>query len=323
MRFVGSEKCAGNCQTDRPKMPAVLFWMLAAAQSPMRTIRLKVPPDAPLDAVQYTSSAVSAEELASVAPTFEGMPSDPYLASVSRSRRFGKYLLRDLRHTELPIALEYKGNVFMQSGSYNDLVRDGKMALVRQYTEHAPAFFSSAGVQRILQHCARSMASMGAEPDVAWELGLHALRLTAPGEVTPEGVHRDGYHYVLSTVVARHGVVGGHSLVHAGKQARPLLEVPMAAGDSLLVDDRAVFHSVSNVSCAPGFARGHRDVVVVTARPWPTNAAGGLVDDVADAQLGLLEGAREVPDPGAGEAGGGRGFLALLRAKVGRTLASA
>lgn len=241
-----------------------------------------------------------------------------YLETVSRTRRFGKYMLQGLRHTELPITLAYKGNVFIQTGTYNDLVKEGKMALVRQYTEHDPAFFTSSGVQHVLQHYIRSMAAMGADPDVAWELGLHAVRLTAPGAVTPEGVHRDGYHYVLSTVIARDGVEGGHSLVHTGKKELPLLDVPMSAGDSLLINDRAVFHSVSNVSCAPGFSRGHRDVILVTARPWPTNKAGELIDDVANTQLAMLEGSIEVPNPQTGDKAS---FLELLGAKVRRAFA--
>lgn len=243
-----------------------------------------------------------------------------YLETVSRTRRFGKYLIHHLRDTALPIDLEYKGNHFIQTGAYNDLVRAGKMALVRKYTEHAREFFHTAAVQRILQHYIRSMLSMGAAPDVAWELGLHAVRLTAPGAVTPEGVHRDGYHFVLSTVIARHGVEGGHSFVHTSKKEPPLLDVPMSAGDSLLINDRAVFHSVSNVTAVPGFATGHRDVILVTARPWPTNAAGELIDDVADAQLALLEGAIEVPAPD-GQTNEAAGFFRLLCARLSRAFA--
>jgi hypothetical protein len=292
-----------------------LFAGVAVSQTP-RVIRLKVPPDSPVDAISYTTDMLTPDELESVKKHFEDMPVDPYLKTVSRTRKFGKYMIDSLHQSELPIETAYKGNVFIQTGTYNDLVRDGKMAVVRQYHEHDPSFLQSAGVQRALQHCIRSMVLMGANADVPWELGIHAVRLTAPGEVTPEGVHRDGYHYVLSTIISRVGVTGGHSLVHTGKKEKPLLDVPMSAGDSLLINDRAVFHSVSNVTAAPGYSVGHRDVVLITARPWPTNKAGELIDDVANAQLALLEGTIEVPNPEQAKS-----VWRILRERVGRALA--
>lgn len=98
--------------------------------------------------------------------------------------------------------------------------------------------------------------------------------------------------------MAKEGIVGGHSLVHTHKTTKPLLDVPMQPGDSLLINDREIYHSVSNITLSPGHTFGHRDVILITARPWPTNAAGELVDDVANAQLALLEGVVEDPEPG-------------------------
>mmetsp|Transcript_33946 Transcript_33946/g.79940 ORF Transcript_33946/g.79940 Transcript_33946/m.79940 type:complete len:214 (+) Transcript_33946:406-1047(+) len=194
--------------------------------------------------------------------------------------------------------LEFKGSTFVQTGTYNELVRSGKMALVRHYAPHPPELFETKGLQRLLEHLVSSMRSMDADPDVPWEFCIHAIRLTPPGQVTPEGIHRDGYHFVLSAVVSRLGVEGGHSLVHSGKKEAPMLDVPMAAGDTLFINDRAVYHSVTNVSAVPSVEEGgHRDVIIITLRPWPTDAAGELVDDVALAQLSLLEGTLEVPAP--------------------------
>lgn len=127
------------------------------------------------------------------------------------------------------------------------------------------------------------------------QLGVHTVRLTAPGDVTPEGVHSDGYQFVLSTVIAREGITGGHSLVHSAKHAPPMLDVPMAAGDALLINDRDIFHSVSPIRVANGFSRGHRDVILITGRPWPTDTDGNLVDDVQEHLQGL-EGFKEAPE---------------------------
>ncbi|KAJ1639727.1 2OG-Fe dioxygenase-domain-containing protein [Pavlovales sp. CCMP2436] len=172
------------------------------------------------------------------------------------------------------------------------------MALVRYYAPHTPELFETKGMQRIIEHLVSSMLSINANPDVPWELCIHAVRLTAPGEVTPEGIHRNSYHFVLSAVVSRLRVEGGHSLVHPGKKEAPMLDVPMAAGDTLFINDCAVCNTVTNVSGVPRVEEGgHRDVIIITIRPWPTDTAGELVDDVALAQLALLEGTLEEPAP--------------------------
>jgi len=220
-----------------------------------------------------------------------------YLETVTRTRKFGKYLLRDLA-SEPPMRLEYKGNHFIQTGDYNELVRQGKMALVRKYEEHDDGFFENPLVQAVLGFAARTFLSLGAKPGVPFELGLHTVRLTAPGMVTPEGVHCDGYDFVLSTVIDREGIEGGASLFYASKDQPPILEVPMEAGDAVVINDKALFHAVEGIRPAPGHAKGHRDVILLTGRPWPTDAQGNLIDDVA-LHLSQLEGSREAPEQAA------------------------
>lgn len=180
----------------------------------------------------------------------------------------------------------------VQTGYYNDLVKTGEVALVRRYERLSDQLLTLPAVQRLLDHCSDEMLAMGARHDVPYELGLHTIRTSAPGMPTPEGVHRDGYAFVHTTIIDRQGIEGGSSRVHTGKYDEPLLDVPMIPGDSLIINDEAVMHSVSNITVVPGREVGHRDVIVITARPWASGEAGEEEARI----LASLEGTVESPD---------------------------
>mmetsp|Transcript_1596 Transcript_1596/g.4080 ORF Transcript_1596/g.4080 Transcript_1596/m.4080 type:complete len:186 (+) Transcript_1596:439-996(+) len=180
----------------------------------------------------------------------------------------------------------------MQTGYFNDLVKTGEVALVRRYERLTEELLASPPMQRLINHCADEMLAMGERPDVPYELGVHTIRTSAPGMPTPEGVHRDGYAFVHTTIVAREGIDGGSSRVHTGKYDDPLLDVPMTPGDTLIINDQAVMHSVSNITISTGQTVGHRDVIVITARPWAT----GEADEMEAGLLAQLEGTVEAPD---------------------------
>jgi len=246
------------------------------------SINLKVPVNSTHDTVRFTPSLLDAAALAAMLPHYEAMPVDPYLQI--RTRRFAKYRIDDLRVPELT----YVTNVFMQSAEYNDLVKDGKLAVIRRYEPLEESFAALGGFRTIVAQCAADMLAMGAPEGTPFEFGIHAIRTLAPGMPTPEGVHRDGYAFVMSTVIGREGIQGGHSRVHTGKYDQEIVDIPLKPGDALVVNDDAVFHSVSNITVLPGVAQGHRDVLVIVARPWGHHAA--------EAAALELEGSRESPD---------------------------
>lgn len=160
------------------------FLALASAVEDPTAIRLKVNATALHDSIVYTPRVFPPDLLETARPFFDDMPYDPYLETVYRTRRFGKYLIRDLDvEGPHPIALEYKGNVFIQTGEYNDLVKRGEMALVRKYEEHVPGFLESDAAQAVLQHAVKRMVEMGAPTGVPFEVQKRAVtrvRTTVP-----------------------------------------------------------------------------------------------------------------------------------------------
>ncbi len=97
----------------------------------------------------------------------------------------------------------------------------------------------------------------------------HEARRDAPGEPTPEGIHRDGVDFVLVLLVNRDNIASGVTTVY------DLAGSPLGAFtltdpfDATLVDDNRVAHGVTPVAPLDPARPGCRDVLVVTFRRLP------------------------------------------------------
>ncbi len=104
----------------------------------------------------------------------------------------------------------------------------------------------------------------------AWHVELHQFRIEAkqdaPGQPTPEGMHRDGVDWVLVLLVARRNVASGETTI-AGNDRTPLgsftLTEPL---DAAFVDDGRVYHGVTGIRPVDPSLPAWRDVLVVTFR---------------------------------------------------------
>jgi|SRR5436190_3697165 len=127
----------------------------------------------------------------------------------------------------------------------------------------------AACMTTILRFCDRLFRTQ-TPAAAAWHVEVHQFRIEAradaPGEPTPEGVHRDGVDFVLVLLVNRQNVVSGTTTVYAG-DGRPLgsftLTDPL---DAALVDDHRVAHGVTPIAPLDPAEPGYRDVLVVTLR---------------------------------------------------------
>ena len=104
----------------------------------------------------------------------------------------------------------------------------------------------------------------------AWRVEVHQFRIEAragaPGEPTPEGIHRDGVDYVLVLLVNRDNIVSGETTVY-DLSGSPLGAFTLTDPfDATLIDDARVAHGVTPVTPLDARRRGCRDVLVVTLR---------------------------------------------------------
>src|SRR5262249_12843308 len=125
-----------------------------------------------------------------------------------------------------------------------------------------------ASMQRILAFCCELFGAF--KPDAVWHIECHQFRIEArrdaPGQPTPEGVHRDGVDYVLVLLIARTNITSGTTTMHdlaGGQLGSFTLSAPL---DAALVDDARVRHGVTPVEPLDAMQPAYRDVLVVTLR---------------------------------------------------------
>ncbi len=125
-----------------------------------------------------------------------------------------------------------------------------------------------ASMQRILAFCCEFFGAF--KPEADWHIESHQFRIEArrdaPGQPTPEGVHRDGVDYVLVLLIDRTNITSGTTTTHdpAGRELGSFtLSAPL---DAALVDDAQVKHGVTPVEPLDAAQPAYRDVLVVTLR---------------------------------------------------------
>lgn len=208
--------------------------------------------DAPQNLADWPAFAASWDDLAP----------DSYLATRGHQRR--------RRHAVF--TLEAAGEIrraphqpHYQSLQHNPLQGD----IQRWFMPIRPAIANGASLRRILAFAGTLFGAM--EPTTPrWQVEAHQFRIEAragaPGEPTPEGVHRDGVDYVLVLLIDRENIESGTTTIHAGDGALLGSFTLRHRLDAALVDDARVSHGVTPVTALDPDRPAHRDVLVVTFR---------------------------------------------------------
>jgi len=187
---------------------------------------------------------------------------DPYLAAGARCRRrrFAVYAADSLGSVERQAHQPH-----YQGQQYNRLFG----GIERWFEPIAPAAGDGDSLRTIVRSCAATFGALA--PDArAWRVEVHQFRIEAragaPGEPTPEGIHRDGVDYVLVLLVNRDNIVSGETTVY-DLSGSPLGAFTLTDPfDATLIDDARVAHGVTPVTPLDARRRGCRDVLVVTLR---------------------------------------------------------
>lgn len=152
-----------------------------------------------------------------------------------------------------------------QALAYNALQGD----IERWFEPVSDEVAAGASMQAILRFAVAFFGALA--PQVPrWHLEAHQFRIEAsagaPGEPTPEGVHRDGVDYVLVMMVDRQNIASGTTTIQT-PEGHALGSFTLAAPfDAALLDDARVHHGVTPVLPLDAAQPAHRDVLVVTLR---------------------------------------------------------
>lgn len=101
-----------------------------------------------------------------------------------------------------------------------------------------------------------------------WRIQAHQFRIQAnaneAGQPTPEGIHKDGADFILIMVLERQNITGGVNHIYDKSKRLIFGGILENSGDAVLIDDRKVWHGVSEVYPLDESQPAYRDVLVLT-----------------------------------------------------------
>ncbi|MDY6946086.1 MAG: 2OG-Fe dioxygenase family protein [Pseudomonadota bacterium] len=204
-------------------------------------------------------------ELASLAPSWNGLPRDEYLRDGGRYRfrRHGCFI-----HERGDLQL-VPHRAHWQPTEYNAL--HGGM---ERWFEPITAAVTQAPVwSRLIGGMAQLLGRV--RPVQRWYIEAHQFRIDTAegiGRPTPEGAHRDGVDYVAVMLVNRFNVRGGETRVFEAEGISGVRFTMSAPWTTLLLDDAKVIHETTPIQ--DDGAGGVRDTLVVTFREHGFQAPG-------------------------------------------------
>jgi len=214
--------------------------------------------------MRATLEAAGLEDWDSFAASWNDLGLDLYMADGGRYRR--------RRHAVFAASADgirrKPHQPHYQSRDYNTL----NGGIERWFEPVTEATASHPALHAILSTCHALFDRLTLEalrPKV-WHVETHQFRIEgragAPGQPTPEGLHRDGVDWVLVLMVHRENVASAETSIadlHRTEIGHFTLAEPM---DAALVDDSRVYHGVTPVTPLDPTRPSWRDVLVVTFR---------------------------------------------------------
>jgi hypothetical protein len=194
------------------------------------------------------------------AESWNDLQLDTYLPDGHRYRR-RRHATLSAHGGEVKVTLE-PHQPHYQSVKYNPLVG----GIERWFEPMQAEVVNGPTMQSVLAFCCRLFDAL--RPNVDWRVECHQFRIEArsdaPGQPTPEGVHRDGVDYALVLLINRTNIKSGTTTVHDFEEVTLGSFTLTAPLDTAIVADARVMHGVTAVEPIDPSRAAYRDVLVVT-----------------------------------------------------------
>lgn len=108
----------------------------------------------------------------------------------------------------------------------------------------------------------------------AWQINVHQIRIVVKrgeveGVVVPEGAHKDGHDYVFIGVYNRRNVTGAEMTLRPDHDKNtPFLTTTLPAGKGVVIDDKNLWHDVSDIAPINDAQPAYRDTLIVSYSRW-------------------------------------------------------
>ena len=196
---------------------------------------------------------LKASHVAQLSASFNNLPKNDYLDGDYRLRRYSHFNFSENVLKKMP------AKAFEQNAGFNAF--QGNVA--RQYEDIEQDIIDSEAFVEIFSRF-KEITNL----DDGADIEVHQIRIIAKGEkgsqVTPEGVHQDGYQNIGIFVIDGNNIIGGELNIHTQKHATPFIKHKFGQGEFVVLNDERFWHSAEDIrSAGPGSA--NMDVFVLTA----------------------------------------------------------
>jgi hypothetical protein len=150
-----------------------------------------------------------------------------------------------------------------QKTNYNTL----NGGIYRHYEPFEDYVAGSSIFKDIINHCITIFNIVNGKV-LDWYIEAHQFRIIAvPGTgglPTPEGIHRDGVHYVFIMMIKKENVKGGRTSLY-NMMEEPIYSLTLENSfDCIFTDDTMLMHYVSPILPLDDSLEAYRDVLVLT-----------------------------------------------------------
>jgi hypothetical protein len=204
-----------------------------------------------------------ANELTAFKQSWQDLPPDDFLQDGGhyRYRRYAVFSWdattenKEQQLTLLPHEPHYQT-------TYRNAMNGG---IYRDFAPFKTSTLKNPILDNIIHWCVESISL---KQEKNWRIQAHQFRIKAnsneAGKPTPEGIHKDGADFVLIMLIQRNNITGGVSHLYDNDKKLQFGAVLETCGDAILIDDRKVWHGVSEVYALDETNSGYRDVLVLT-----------------------------------------------------------
>ena len=109
------------------------------------------------------------------------------------------------------------------------------------------------GGQEVEIHHMRVAALTSQNPERRWT------------DVSPEGVHQDGFDHIAMIGINRDNIEGGELMVYKNKDSNPFVTHELGSGEMIMLDDKELWHNAKPISRRDASKEGCGDWFVLCA----------------------------------------------------------
>ncbi|OIJ91764.1 hypothetical protein BIV25_28795 [Streptomyces sp. MUSC 14] len=222
----------------------------------------------PATEILESLDAFSETEIKQLRGSWEGLPVDRFMKDGAgyRRRRYSEFHLNRAGLVRAP------HGAFRQSLAVNPL----HGGVSREFEPIEPEVAESPLLGALVRTLVTRLP--GTFDTATGAIGIHQIRIIASRDgnrlPAPEGIHEDGHHFVAQMLMLRKDVEGGVSHVYDRNKAPLYTTLLTEPFETVIIDDRRVFHGVSAVEAVGDMPVGVRDMMLVDFFPRAAGAVG-------------------------------------------------